>query len=85
MLRMGGDQKCALITKKWTFYIFFLEKEGKGEKEESTRERRRHTARGSSLRAEESTLHGKAWGGHHYTKINSFSASSPESLDLLPW
>lgn len=70
---------------KVEFLYLFLRKRRKGEKEESTKEGRRRTARGSSLRAEESTLHGKAWGGHHYTKINSFSASSPESLDLLPW
>lgn len=35
MLRMGGDQKCALRTKKWTFYIFFLEKEGKERKKKA--------------------------------------------------
>lgn len=66
------------------FFFFFKKKKERRERRKHQR-RRRRTARGSSLRAEESTLHGKAWGGHHYTKINSFSVSSPESLDLLPW
>lgn len=60
------------------------EKEEKERKKKAPREERRGTAL-VPPRAEESTLHGKAWAGHHYTKINSFSASSPESLDLLPW
>lgn len=76
MPRMGEDQKFENIY-KW--------ERRKERKKKAPREERRGTGPGSSLRAEESTLHGEAWGGRHYTKINSFSASSPESLDLLPW
>lgn len=76
MPRMGEDQKFENIY-KW--------ERRKERKKKAPREERRGTGPGSSLRAEESALHGEAWGGHHYTKINSFSASSPESLHLLPW
>lgn len=65
-----------------------VKKEGE-RKEKSTKRRASEVGRGvvldSSLMANRAPCAIRILHRDLYTKINSFSASSPESLDLLPW
>lgn len=77
----GGEK-----TPQWVHFCF--QKVSKGErKEKSTKRRASEVGRGAALDSPLTANRAPcAVGtGDLYTKINSFSASSPESLDLPPW